>query len=69
LEENLRVAVKELDLGQRVRVSFPQALEGDEVTIEIKARNVKELADSLTRLRQRLDEGAVQRIFDLLDQA
>jgi len=68
LEENLRAAVKELDLGQRVRVSFPLALEGDEVTIEIKARNAKELADSLTRLRQRLDEGAVQRIFDLLDQ-
>lgn len=68
LEENLRTAVKELDLGQRVRVSFPPALEGDEVTIEIKVRNVKELADSLTRLRQRLDEGAVQQLFDLLDQ-
>jgi CRISPR/Cas system CSM-associated protein Csm2 small subunit len=68
LEENLRAAVKELDLGQRVRVSFPPALEGDEVTVEIKARNVKELADSLTRLRRRLDEGAVQRIFELLDE-
>lgn len=68
LEENLRAAIKELDLGQRVRVSFPPALEGDEVTIEIKARNVKELADSLTRLRQRLDEGAAQQLFDLLDQ-
>jgi hypothetical protein len=68
LEENLRAAVKELDLGQRVRVSFPPALEGDEVTIEIKARNVKELVDSLARLRQRLDEGGVQRVFDLLDE-
>jgi hypothetical protein len=68
LEEDLRAAVKALDLGGRVRVSFPPAYEGDEVTVEIKARNVKELGDSLARLRQRLDEGTFQQVFDLLDQ-
>lgn len=67
LEEDLRVAVKALDLGSRVRVSFPPALEGDEVTIEIKARNIRELAESLNRLQRQIDEGAVQRMFDLLD--
>jgi len=51
-----------------VRVSFPPAYEGDEVTVEIRARSVKELSDSLARLRQRLDEGALQQVFDLLDQ-
>jgi hypothetical protein len=66
LEEELRAAVKALDLGGRVRVSFPPTLEGDEVTIEVKARSVKELDESLSRLRQRIDEGALQHIFDLL---
>src|SRR5262249_31603149 len=49
LEDDLRTAVKALALGSRVRVSFPPAFEGDEVTIEITARNVKELDDSVTR--------------------
>ena len=68
LEDDLHTAVKALDLGGRVRISFPPAFEGDEVTVEIKARNVKELGESVTRLRQRIDDGALQRVFDLLDQ-
>jgi hypothetical protein len=66
LEGELRAAVKALDLGGRVRVSFPPALAGDEVTIEVKARSVSELDESLSLLRQRIDEGALQHIFDLL---
>jgi len=68
LEDDLRAAVKALDLGSRVRVSFPPAFEGDEVTVEITARNVKELDEGVTRLRQRIAAGALQRVFDLLDQ-
>ncbi|MGH7963599.1 MAG: hypothetical protein ACRERD_17540 [Candidatus Binatia bacterium] len=68
LEEELRAAVKALDLGSRVCVSFPPALEGDEVTVAIRARNVQELAESLTRLQQRIDDGTFQHVFDLLDQ-
>src|SRR5262249_12677592 len=68
LEEGLRAAVKALDLGGRVHVSFPPAFEGNEITVEIKAGSVKELDDSVARLRQRLDDGALQRMFDLLDQ-
>ncbi|MBI3301014.1 MAG: hypothetical protein HYZ72_02900 [Deltaproteobacteria bacterium] len=68
LEDELRAAIKVLDLGGHVRVSFPPAYEGDEVTVAITARNVKELDESLTRLRQRLDDGTFQHIFDLLDQ-
>lgn len=68
LEEDLRTAIKALDLGGRVRVSFPPALEGDEVTVTITARNAKELGDGLTRLRQRLEEGGFQKLFDLLDE-
>lgn len=68
LEEDLRAAVKALDLGRRVQVSFPPSFEGEDITIEIKARNIKELSDSLARLGQRVDEGMMQRLFELLDQ-
>ncbi len=68
LEEELRMAVKALDLGGRVQVSFPASLEGDEITVEIKARSVKELNDHLQRLQRRLDNGTVQRLFELMDQ-
>ena len=68
LQESLRETVRALDLGGRVHISFPPTLEGDEVTIAMKVRNVQELTESLLRLRQRLDDGMLQRIFDLLDQ-
>ncbi len=68
LEEDLRIAIKALDLGGRVRVSFPPTLEGDEVTVTITARNVRELDDCLTRLQRRLEEGGFQKLFDLLDE-
>lgn len=68
LEEDLRVAVKALDLGSRMQISFPPSLEGNEVTVEVRARNVKELAESLDRLRRRIEDGALQRVFELLDQ-
>jgi hypothetical protein len=67
LEERLRTAVKALDLSSRVRVSFPPVLEGDEITVELKARNVAELRESLARLQQRLDDGMWQQVFDVLD--
>lgn len=68
LEEELRIAVKALDLGGRVQVSFPPSLEGEDITVEIKARNAKELAEHVARIRQRLEDGAIQRLFALLDQ-
>jgi hypothetical protein len=68
LEGDLRAAVKALDLGNRVRVSFPPAFEGDDVTIQLTVRNSEELAEVLSRLRRRLDEGSWQQVFDLLDQ-
>jgi hypothetical protein len=67
VEEDLQTAVKALDLGGQVQISFPPSLEGDEITVAIKARNVKELEESLARLQQRIEDGAVQQLFDLLD--
>jgi hypothetical protein len=68
LEDDLRVTIKALDLGNRVRISFPPALEGDEITFAIKARNVKELDESLVRLQQKLADGSLQRVFELMDE-
>jgi len=68
LEDDLRATIKALDLGDRVRISFPPTLESDEMTFEIKARNIQEIKDSLTQLQQKLDDGALQRVFALMDE-
>jgi hypothetical protein len=68
LEDDLRAAVKALDLGSRVRVSFPAALEGDEITVEIKARSVQELSSGLVTMQQKLADGSLRRVFELMDE-
>lgn len=68
LEEDLRVAVKALDLGNRIQVSFLPTLEGEEITVELKARNLQELTDNLRRVQRRIEDGAWQRLFTLFDE-
>lgn len=68
LEENVRQAVKALNLGRTGQLSFPPDFEGDEVTLTLTVRNVHELQDGLSRLQQRLDDGRFQRVFDALDE-
>ena len=68
LEEQLKEIVKKMDLGNRVQVTFPPFLEGDEVKVEVRARNAKELKESLERLLLRVEEGWVERLFALLDE-
>ena len=68
LEGDVRAAVKALDLGNRIQVSFPPALEGEDITVELKAHNLQELTDSLRRLQQRVEDGALQRLFALFDE-
>ena len=68
LEAELHATVKALDLGNRIQVSFPLALEGEEITIELKARNPQELTDTLRRLQQCVDDGSLLRLFALFDE-
>jgi hypothetical protein len=68
LEEDLRAAVKALDLGNRIQVSFPPTLEGEEITVELKARNPQELTDNLRCLQRRIEDGTWQRLFALFDE-
>lgn len=67
LEENTRHAVRALDLGRSVRISFPESFEGDEVTINLTARSVDELRAHCDRLQQRLADGGFARVFAALD--
>jgi hypothetical protein len=68
LEAELRAAVKALDLGNRIQVSFPPSLEGEEIRVELKAGNLQELTDNLHRLQQRVEDGSLQRLFALFDE-
>ncbi len=68
LEENVRRAVKALDLGRTSQVAFPPDFEGDEVTVTLTVRNVHELRDILSQLQRRLDDGRFQRVFEALDE-
>ncbi len=68
LEEQLKETAKKMDLGRRVQVIFPPFLEGDEIRVEIRARNTTELKESLDRLLERTEEGWVDRLFSLLDE-
>lgn len=69
LEHELRACVKALALGPQVRVAFPPAFEGDEVTLEVRVKSAKDLDAVVSRIRQRLTDGTFQRLFDLLDEA
>lgn len=68
LEEELRAGVKALDLGNRIQLSFPPTLEGEEITVEIKARDPQELLDHLDRLQHRVADGSLLRLFALFDE-
>jgi hypothetical protein len=68
LEEQLKENAKKMDLGRRVQVIFPPLLAGDEIRVEIRARNTVELKESLDRLLERTEEGWVDRLFSLLDE-
>jgi hypothetical protein len=59
--------VRALDLGAAVTVSTPAGLEGDAITVTIRARSPEELGTALDRLRDRIARGDVDRLFALLD--
>ena len=69
LEHELQAGVKALKLGRQVRIAFPPAFEGDEVTLEVRVKSAEDLDAVLSRIRQRLTDGSFQHLFDLLDEA
>jgi len=69
VEQALDAAIRDLDLGAGVTVRFPPGLDGDELTIEVRARRPDGLRDATTRLHAAVSEGGFDRVFALLDEA
>ena len=67
LEDRVHQAVRALDLGRSVQVSFPPNFEGDELTISLTARSADELRAQCARLNDRLADGGFARLFATLD--
>ncbi|MFQ5667633.1 MAG: hypothetical protein ACE5I7_14570 [Candidatus Binatia bacterium] len=69
VEDRLAVLVRALALPRNVRVVFPESLEGDEVRVEIVARNAAALREAAARLQAAVQEPACEAIFELLGEA
>lgn len=69
LEKALEAEVRALGLGSAVRIRFPRALEGNEVTVEVRARQPAALRAAVGRLSAAVTEGRFDRMFQLLDEA
>lgn len=67
LEDQAHRAVRALDLGRSVQVSFPPNFEGDELTISLTVRSVDDLRAQCARLNDRLADGGFARLFAALD--
>ena len=67
LEDQVHRAVRALDLGRSVQVSFPPNFEGDELTISLTVRSVDDLHAQCARLNDRLADGGFARLFAALD--
>ncbi len=66
-EQAFAAAVRALDLGRGVTIAPPAALEGGVVTVTIRAGSAAELDATLERLGAARRDGALARLFDLLD--
>ncbi len=69
LDKALEDEVQALGLGSNVEIRFPPGLEGDEVTVEVRARRAEALREAFGRLSAALAEGRFERMFQLLDEA
>ena len=67
LEDQVHQAVRALDLGRNVQVSFSPNFEGDELTISLTARSADELRAQCVCLNDRLADGGFARLFAALD--
>lgn len=67
-EQALDAAIRDLGLGAGVTVRFPPGLDGDELTIEVRARRPDGLRAAATRLHAAVSDGGFDRVFALLDE-
>ncbi len=63
LERALDADVRALALGSAVSIRFPPGLEGDEVTVEVRARRAEALRVAVDRLQAAVQAGGFDRLF------
>lgn len=69
LERTLAAEVEALGLGGDVAVRFPPGLEGDEITIEIRARGPAAVRAAVERLTRAANGDGFERLFRHLDES
>jgi hypothetical protein len=69
IEKALETEVQALGLGDGVTVRFPLGLDGNEVTVEVCAREPDALRRAVERLGRAVSAGGFDRVFQLLDEA
>lgn len=69
LERALAEEVQALGLGPDITVRFPPGLEGDEVTVEVRARRPAALRAAVDRLAKAVGDGGFDRVFRHLDES
>jgi hypothetical protein len=67
LERALAEEVRALGLGPGVAVRFPPDFEGDEITVELRARHVEALRAAVDRVDAALRAGGFERLFRRFD--
>jgi len=66
IEEEIHKRLRELELKPQLQISIPPALEGEGLTVQVRAGNYEELKRLVEELRETLERESVKEIFALL---
>lgn len=66
IEDQIQKRLRELDLKPQIRIFIPPALEGEGLTVEMKAASYEELKRLAEHLREALEREGMKEIFALL---
>jgi hypothetical protein len=66
IEDEIQKRLRELELKPHLRISVPPALEGEGLTVQVKAASYEELKQLVEHLREALERDSMKEIFALL---
>jgi hypothetical protein len=67
IEERLALTTKALQLPRGVEVRFPENLEGEEVSVHLKAKSATQLREQVGKLTAAMERPEVDEMFRLLE--
>jgi hypothetical protein len=67
IEERLTSTTKALQLPRGIEIRFPENLEGDEVSIHLKANSAAQLREQVGKLTAAIERSEVDEMFRLLE--